>query len=105
MSRCKQALLALAVTILPLQAYSQTTFSSSDSVSYLASNIGSKVAIQLQSSRPSFFSGTFAQTFSYQNGVTNSTRNFNFVGSTNYNIVSTFNSTPTTFTNNSNFKW
>ena len=98
----KQILLALAIAILPMQSAAQTM---TGSVSRLDSNVGSRITIQLRSNTPSFFSGTFAQTFSYQNGVTNTTRNFNFVGNTNYNIVSTFNSTPTTFTNNFNFKW
>lgn len=102
MTRYKQALLALAVTILPMQALSQTTYGS---INRLDSNVGSRITIQLQSNGPSFFTGSFAQTFSYQNGVTNFTRNFTFIGNMNHNVISTFNTNTTVFTNNPAFRW
>jgi hypothetical protein len=99
----KKLLLAFTIALFPLQAVSQTSFSAS--VSQTASNIGSKVTIQLRSNTPSSSRGNFSQTFSYNNGVTNFNRNFNITGSTNFKIDSQINSTTTTFTNNPSFKW
>ena len=67
------------------------------SVSQLASNIGSKVTIQAQSSKGSKLSGSYTQTYSYNNGITNSSKNNTFVGSTSLNIISQFNDTVFTF--------
>jgi hypothetical protein len=101
----KKVFLVLAVTLFPMQAPAQTSFSTSNSVSQFASNIGSKVTIQLRSDTPSSSRGNFLQTFSYNNGVTNFNRSFNITGSTNFKIDSQINSTTTTFTNNPKFKW
>jgi hypothetical protein len=101
----KKLLLAFTIALFPLQAVSQTTFSTSNNVSQFASNIGSKVTIQLRSNTPSSSRGNFSQTFSYNNGVINFNRNFNITGSTNFKIESQINSTTNTFTNNPNFKW
>jgi len=102
----KNIFLVLAVTLLPTQTLAETTmFSTSNGVSYLASNIGSKVTIQLQSNKPSVFSGNFGQTFSYQNGATNFARSFTFTGNTNFNVTSTINTNSFTWTNNPSFKW
>lgn len=100
----KHLVLAITLASIPIVSSAQQT-SFSNSVSQYAQNIGSKVTIQLQSNKPSSFSGNFAQTFSYQNGATNFTRNFNFGGTTNFNITSTINNNTTTFTNNPKFKW
>ena len=98
----KTTILAAIVALLPLQALSQTTYGS---VTSLDSNVGSKVTIQLRSNTPSVFSGNFRQTFSYQNGVTNFTRNFTFAGNTNFNVTSTINTNSFTWTNNPGFRW
>jgi hypothetical protein len=98
----KTTILAAMVALLPLQALSQTTYGS---VTTLNSNVGSRVTIQLQSNTASVFAGNFAQTFSYQNGTTNFTRNFNFAGNTNFNVTSTINTNSFTWTNNPSIKW
>ena len=99
----KTAILAAIVALLPLQAMSQNT--TYGSVTSLASDVGTKVTIKYQSNAPSIFSSKFVQTFSYQNGTTNFTRNFNFTGNGNFNVMSTINTNSFTWTNNPSFKW
>jgi hypothetical protein len=101
----KNIILALAISLSPVAAASQEAVTTYGSVSRLDSNVGSLVAIQLQSNAPSVFSGNFRQTFSYQNGVTNFTRNFAFAGNTNFNVTSTINTNSFTWTNNPSFNW
>ena len=98
----KSKILALALFLLPMQTFAETTYGS---ITRLESNVGSRTSIQLQSNFPSMFMGTFSKTFTHQNTVSSFSRNFVFSGNMNYNIVSTFNTNTTIFTNNPGFNW
>jgi hypothetical protein len=101
----KNLILALTMLLAPIAANAQEAVTTYGSVSRLDSNVGSLVTIQIRSNTPSVFSGSFMQTFNYQNGVTFSSRNFNFSGNANFNVVHTVNTNSFVFTNSPNFKW
>lgn len=99
----KNMIFAALLALIPAQAMSQqVTYGSTTS---LQSNVGSRITIQVQSNSPSVFSGRFMQTFSYLNGVTFTSNNFNFGGNANFNITNTINTNTFVFTNSPNFNW
>lgn len=94
----KLVLLALALAI-ATPASAQTSFSSSDSVSRLADNVGTKTIIQMKSVNGSSIRMNVQRTFSYSNGATIGAFSFTFSGSTPYKVTNQFNNYTSTFSN------
>jgi len=90
-------LVALLAVAAPTSA--QTSFSSSGSVSQLATNIGAKTTVQMKSVNGSSAKLNIQKSFTYKNGTTNQSFNFQFSGSTPYKITNQFNSTVNIFSN------
>lgn len=92
-----KSLLIPVLMLLSSAASAQTVFS--NSVSTYAQNVGSRVTVQMKSVNGSSARLNIQKTFTYNNGITNQSFNFQFSGSTPYKITNQFNSTVNTFSN------
>lgn len=94
-----KSIILLAMLAIATPASAQTSFSSSDSVSRLADNVGTKTVIQMKSVNGSSARMNVQRTFSYSNGVPMGSFSFTFSGSTPYKVTNQFNSSTNTFSN------
>ena len=94
-----KSIILLAMLAIAPPASAQTSFSSSDSVSRLADNIGARITVQMKSVNGSSARMNVQRTFSYSNGATIGAFSFTFSGSTPYKVTNQFNSSTNTFSN------
>lgn len=94
-----KSIILLAILAVASPASAQTSFSSSDSVSRLADNVGAKTIVQMKSVNGSSSRMNVQRTLSYSNGAISNSFSFTFSGSTPFKITNQFNSSTNTFSN------
>ena len=94
-----KSIILLALLAIATPASAQTAFSTSGSVSQLATNIGANTTVQMKSVNGSSARMNVQRTFSYSNGATTNSFNSTFSGSTPYKVTNQFNNSTTTFSN------